>query len=73
MSEKLTTLSLQYSDHFFRYAEAYNEYAVKRYQDEVKRLYGVLDKHLNDAKSDYLVGDKCTIVRWPPRDLSLVV
>ena len=34
---------------------------MTRYQSETKRLYGVLDKHLKDTKSDYLVGNKCTI------------
>jgi glutathione S-transferase len=49
------------ANHFVRYAADYNEYAATRYQDEVKRLYGVLDKHLKAAETDYLVGNKCTI------------
>ena len=49
-------------NHFLRYAKDYNEYAVKRYQDELKRLYKVLDKHLEASDSEYLVGNKCTIV-----------
>lgn len=44
-----------------RYAAKRNEYATTRYQNEVKRLYGVLDKHLRDAGTPYLVGEKCTI------------
>lgn len=44
-----------------RYAAEYNEYAANRYQNELKRLYGVLEKHLKDTGNDYLVGDKCTI------------
>ena len=34
---------------------------MKRYVNETKRLYGVLDKHLKDAGTEYLVGNKCTI------------
>lgn len=49
------------ANHFVRYAAEHIEYAVTRYQNEVKRLYGVLDKHLKDANTDYLVGSKCTI------------
>ena len=49
------------ANHFVRYAKDHVEYAATRYQDEVKRLYAVLDKHLKDTGSDYLVGSKCTI------------
>jgi glutathione S-transferase len=35
------------------------EYAIKRYDDETRRLYGVVDKHL-EGKT-YLVGEKFTI------------
>lgn len=49
------------ANHFVRYAKDYNEYSAQRYQNETKRLYGVLDKHLTDTGNDYLVGDKCTI------------
>ena len=48
-------------DKFVRYASEHNEYAATRYQNEVKRLYGVLDNHLKDAGTEYLVGNKCTI------------
>lgn len=34
---------------------------MDRYQNETRRLYRVLDKHLADTKQDYLVGNKCTI------------
>ena len=37
------------------------QYGKDRYQNEVRRLYGVLDKHLKDAGSSYLVGEQCTI------------
>ncbi|KAK4503414.1 hypothetical protein PRZ48_004329 [Zasmidium cellare] len=43
-------------------------YAIQRYQDETRRLYGVLDKHLQSASTPYLVGNKCTIAdiaTWP--------
>ncbi|KAK5122205.1 hypothetical protein LTR85_004115 [Meristemomyces frigidus] len=49
------------ANHFTRYAPEKIEYGVNRYQNETRRLYGVLDKHLTDAKADYLVGNKCTI------------
>jgi glutathione S-transferase len=47
--------------HFTRYAPETIPYGVARYQNETKRLYSVLDKHLSDNKFQYLVGDKCTI------------
>lgn len=43
------------------YAPEPIEYGINRYQNETRRLYGVLDKHLADSKTSYLVGDKCTI------------
>lgn len=49
------------ANHFNRYVKEPNPYSLERYQTEVKRLYGVLDKHLADKKSSYLVGEKCTI------------
>ncbi|KAK5168110.1 Glutathione S-transferase 2 [Saxophila tyrrhenica] len=49
------------STHYFSYAKDDHEYAATRYQNEVKRLYGVLDKHLRDVGSDYIVGSKMTI------------
>jgi len=49
------------ANHFFRYAPEKIEYGVNRYQNETRRLYSVLDKHLNDTGNSYLVGGKCTI------------
>ncbi|TKA80971.1 hypothetical protein B0A55_02379 [Friedmanniomyces simplex] len=49
------------ANHFTRYAPEHIEYGVNRYQNETRRLYSVLDKHLSDTKADYLVGGKCTI------------
>jgi len=34
---------------------------VKRYQDETRRLYGVLDARLAAASSGFLVGDRLSI------------
>jgi len=45
--------------HFRLYAPEQIEYAVNRYTNEAKRLYGVLDKQL--AKTEYLAGDNYTI------------
>ncbi|KAL9100073.1 MAG: hypothetical protein Q9163_004514 [Psora crenata] len=36
--------------------------AQKRYNDEIKRVVGVLDNTLAKSKSGWLVGDKCTYV-----------
>ena len=49
------------ANHFFRYAPEKIEYGIARYQNETRRLYGVLDKHLANSSSGYLVGSKCTI------------
>ncbi|KAF2744827.1 glutathione S-transferase [Sporormia fimetaria CBS 119925] len=49
------------ANHFHRYAPERIEYGVNRYQNETRRLYGVLDKHLSSKNIPYLVGDKCTI------------
>lgn len=49
------------SNHFTRYAPEKIEYGMKRYQNETRRLYRVLDKHLQKSSSGYLVGDRCTI------------
>ncbi|RDW83292.1 putative disulfide bond reductase yfcG [Coleophoma crateriformis] len=49
------------SNHFSRYAPEHIEYGINRYKNETRRLYGVLDKHLESSTSGYLVGDKCTI------------
>lgn len=49
------------ANHFVRYALEKIPYGINRYQNETRRLYKVLDTHLKDAGSEYLVGDKCTI------------
>jgi glutathione S-transferase len=49
------------ANHFVRYAGEDLPYAKARYQDELRRLYSVLDKHLADTGYSYLVGEKCTI------------
>lgn len=54
-------LSQGQANHFFRYAPEKIEYGINRYQNETRRLYGVLDKHLEKSSSGYIVGDKCTI------------
>ncbi len=45
--------------HFRIYAPEPIEYAINRYSNETKRLYGVLDKQL--AKTEYLTGSEYTI------------
>jgi len=40
-------------------AGEYSAYGIKRYTDETKRLYGVLESRL--SKADWLAGDKYTI------------
>ncbi|MDJ0950994.1 MAG: glutathione binding-like protein [Alphaproteobacteria bacterium] len=45
--------------HFRRFAPEEVPYAIKRYTDETRRLYGVLDKRLAD--SAYLAGEDYTI------------
>ncbi len=45
--------------HFRLYAPEKIAYAVDRYSNEAKRLYGVLDKQL--SKTEYLAGDEYTI------------
>lgn len=49
------------ANHFKRYCPEQIEYAVNRYKNETRRLYGVLDKHLADGNKTYLVGEKCSI------------
>jgi glutathione S-transferase len=44
--------------HYFRrYAREY----AKRYTNETRRLYGVLDKHLAASKAGYLVGSHISV------------
>ena len=40
---------------FFRYAPEKIEFAIQRYQNETRRLYGVLDRRLGE--SEYLAGE----------------
>lgn len=54
--------------HFTMYCPEKIEYAVKRYTDETRRLYSVLEQRLIDNKSGWLVGSHVSIV-----DLSTVV
>ena len=51
--------------HFLRAAPTKIEYGIKRYVDEAKRLYGVLDKQLKD--NEYMAGDYSVadIATWP--------
>ena len=46
----------------YRYSGDKIPYAIKRYQDETARLYGVLETALNEGKGEWLVGDKVSIV-----------
>jgi glutathione S-transferase len=50
---------------FFRYAPEKIPFAIERYQNEVKRLYGVLDTRLGE--SEYLAGDYsiADMATWP--------
>lgn len=69
--EKFTTLEwlmfqmggvgpmLGQAHHFRLYAPEKIDYAINRYTNEAKRLYGVIDKRL--AESSYLAGDSYTI------------
>ena len=56
--------------HFLRAAPSKIEYGIKRYVDEAKRLYGVLDKQLAGnafaAGSDYTIADMA-IFPWAAR------
>jgi glutathione S-transferase len=49
------------ANHFFRYAPEKIPYGIKRYQDEARRLYTVLDDHLKKQEHGWLVGDRPTI------------
>jgi GST-like protein len=52
--------------HFLGYAPEKIPYAMQRYANEAKRLYGVLDKRLGEAR--YLAGDTYSIAdiaAWP--------
>jgi glutathione S-transferase len=47
--------------HFLRYAPEKVPYAMDRYSREVRRVYGVLEAHLQDTGASFLVGQKLTI------------
>lgn len=49
------------SNHFFRYAPEKIKYGIDRYQNETRRLYRVLDTHLQQSKSGFIVGDHISI------------
>ncbi len=51
--------------HFLKYNPGKAPYAETRYAEEARRLYGVLDRHLEGR--DYIVGDYCIadIACWP--------
>ncbi|KAK3370112.1 glutathione S-transferase [Podospora didyma] len=49
------------ANHFTRYAPEKIEYGINRYQNETRRLYGVMEAQLSKSESGYLVGDRCTI------------
>lgn len=49
------------ANHFYRYAPEKIQYGIDRYQNETRRLYGVLDKHLANSKSGFIVGDHISV------------
>lgn len=49
------------ANHFARYAPEHIEYGVNRYVNETRRLYSVLNQHLANSRSGYLVGDHVSI------------
>jgi len=64
--------------HFRLYAPEQVDYAIKRYTNEAKRLYGVLDQRLE--KNKYIVGNEYTIAdmaifpwtrRWDKQGMDL--
>jgi len=46
---------------FLRYASERIPFAINRYQTETKRLYSVLDDHLRQTSSQFIVGNELTI------------
>lgn len=51
---------------FYRYAPRKIKYAIDRYQNETKRLYGVLDKQL--SQNEFIAGGRYSIAdiaHWP--------
>ena len=55
------------ANHFNRYAPEKIEYAIKRYTNETKRLYEVLDIRLKDH--EYIAADEYTIADVRPSAL----
>ncbi len=58
--------------HFSRFAKEKIPYAIERYVNETKRLYGVMDRRLEQvaylAGDDYTIADVATfpwVARWP--------
>ena len=51
--------------HFVKFNSGKSQYAEERYQNETKRLYGVLDKHLDGI--DYIAGEYsiADMACWP--------
>jgi GST-like protein len=51
--------------HFLKFNKGKSEYAEKRYGDEARRIYGVLDRRL--AEAEYLAGEYsiADIATWP--------
>ena len=48
------------ANHFVRYAPEKIEYGIKRYTNETKRLYGVIEKHLSEGR-EWLAAGQYTI------------
>ena len=46
--------------HFVRYAPEQIEYGIKRYTNETRRLYGVIEKHLSEGR-EWLAAGQYTI------------
>jgi len=59
--------------HFLQYAPEKIEYAINRYRNEAKRLYGVLDRQLKSSEwlacGEYTIADMATMpwLRFPER------
>jgi GST-like protein len=59
--------------HFLQYAPEKIEYAMNRYRNEAKRLYGVLDRQLKQSEwvacNEYTIADMATMpwLRFPER------
>ncbi|KAF2810669.1 glutathione S-transferase [Mytilinidion resinicola] len=60
----LSWLSLQMSTHgtyfVWFHPEKNSTAAIDRYGNEMKRIVGVIDRHLKRTGTQYLIGDKCT-------------